>query len=148
MAIDASLDPLPVGKAEIRRAGRDIAILVFGTLLDTALTVGEELNATVVDMRFVKPLDRDLVFDLARRHELLVTVEENAIQGGAGSAVNECLIAAGLPPAQLSLGLPDRFIEQGERAELLTECGLDVAGLHRAIARLRPHRLVPKAESA
>jgi 1-deoxy-D-xylulose-5-phosphate synthase len=147
-AIDPELTTLPVGKAEIRRTGRDIAILVFGTLLDTALTVGEELNATVVNMRFVKPLDRDLLLELARTHELLVTVEENAVQGGAGSAVNECLTAASLPPAQLNLGLPDRFIEQGERAELLAECGLDVDGLRRAIVRRAPRRLVSRAESA
>jgi 1-deoxy-D-xylulose-5-phosphate synthase len=147
-AIDPELTTLPVGKAEIRRTGRDIAILVFGTLLDTALTVGEELNATVVNMRFVKPLDRDCVLELARTHELLVTVEENAVQGGAGSAVNECLAAASLAPAQLNLGLPDRFVEQGERAELLAECGLDVDGLRRAIVRRAPRRLVSRAESA
>ena len=148
VAIDPELTTLPVGKAEIRRTGRDIAILVFGTLLDTALTVGEELNATVVNMRFVKPLDRDCVLELARTHELLVTVEENAVQGGAGSAVNECLAAASLAPAQLNLGLPDRFVEQGERAELLAEVGLDVDGLRRAIVRLAPHRLVSRVESA
>ena len=148
VAIDPELSTLPVGKAEIRRTGRDIAILVFGTLLETALTVGEALNATVVNMRFVKPLDRDLILELARSHELLVTVEENAIQGGAGSAVNECLMAANLTVPCLNLGLPDRFIDQGERAELLAECGLDADGLRRAIVRLAPPRLASRADSA
>ena len=148
VAIAPELTPLPVGKAEIRRSGRDTAILVFGTLLETALTVGEALNATVVNMRFVKPLDRDLVLELARTHELLVTVEENAIQGGAGSAVNECLMAANLTVTCLNLGLPDRFIEQGERVELLAECGLDAEGLRRAIVRLAPPRLASRADSA
>ena len=148
VAIDPELSTLPIGKAEIRRSGRDIAILVFGTLLETALTVGEALNATVVNMRFVKPLDRDLILELARSHSLLVTVEENAIQGGAGSAVNECLMAANLTVPCLNLGLPDRFIEQGERAELLAECGLDADGLRRSILRLAPPRLASRADSA
>ena len=148
VAIDPELSTLPVGKAEIRRTGRDIAILVFGTLLDTALIVGEALNATVVNMRFVKPLDHDLIHEIARSHSLLVTVEENAIQGGAGSAVNECLMAANLTVPCLNLGLPDRFIEQGERAELLAECGLDADGLRRAIVRLAPPRLASRADSA
>ena len=148
VAIDSELTTLPVGKAEIRRTGRDIAILVFGTLLDTALIVGEALNATVVNMRFVKPLDHDLILELARSHSLLVTVEESAIQGSAGSAVNECLSAANQRVSCLNLGLPDRFIEQGERAELLAECGLDAEGLRRAIVRLTPPRLASRADSA
>jgi 1-deoxy-D-xylulose-5-phosphate synthase len=146
-AIDPELNTLAVGKAEMRRTGRGIAILAFGTLLDTALTVGDELNATVVNMRFVKPLDQDLVLELARTHELLVTVEENALPGGAGSAVLECLAAARLPAACLNLGLPDRFIEHGERNELLAECGLDADGMRRAILRVAPQRLAPRAET-
>jgi len=148
VAIDPALVALPVGKAEIRRSGRDTAILVFGTLLETALKVGEALNATVVNMRFVKPLDQDLLLEMARTHSLLVTVEENVVQGGAGSAVNECLNAANLAVACLNLGLPDRFIEQGERTELLAECGLDVEGMRRAIARLAAPRLASRADSA
>ena len=148
VAIDPAFTPLPVGKAEIRRNGRDIAILVFGTLLETALQVGETLNATVVNMRFVKPLDRDLILELARTHELLVTVEENVIQGGAGSSVQECLSAASLQVNCLHLGLPDRFVEQGERAELLAECGLDADGIRRAILRKAPPRLASRADSA
>jgi 1-deoxy-D-xylulose-5-phosphate synthase len=139
---------LPVGKAEIRRHGRDIAILVFGPLLDNALIVGEEMDATVVNMRFVKPLDQELLLELARTHALVVTVEENAIAGGAGSAVNECLVAAGLPAARLNLGIPDRFIEHADRTEQLAACELDVAGLRRAILRFSPRAVASRAESA
>jgi len=139
---------LPVGKAEIRRRGRDIAILAFGTLLDNALIVGEELDATVVNMRFVKPLDQELLLELARTHALLVTIEENAIAGGAGSAVNEFLVAAGLPVARLNLGIPDRFIEHADRGEQLAACELDVPGIRRAILRLSPRAVASRAESA
>jgi len=137
-----------IGKAEIRRHGRSIAILAFGTLLKHALVVGDELDATVVNMRFVKPLDQELVLELARSHELLVTVEENALSGGAGSAVSELLAAAGLQTKQLNLGLPDRFIEHGERSELLAECGLDSNGLRTAILRIAPRQVAPRVETA
>jgi len=139
---------LAVGKAEVRRQGHGIAILAFGPLLEQALVVGEELDATVVNMRFVKPLDVGQVLELARSHELLVTVEENALAGGAGSAVNECLAAAGLAPARLSLGIPDRFIEHGERREQLAECGLDADGIRRAILQLAPRAVASRAGSA
>jgi len=139
---------LAIGKAEIRRRGRGIAILAFGTLLKHALVVGEELDATVVNMRFVKPLDQELVLELARSHELLVTIEENALSGGAGSAVSELLAAAGLPTRQLSLGLPDRFIEHGDRAEILAECGLDASGMRTAILRIAPRQVAPRVETA
>jgi 1-deoxy-D-xylulose-5-phosphate synthase len=145
---ERSLKPLPLGKAEVRRRGRAIAILAFGPLLEPALAVGEQLDATVVNMRFVKPLDTELLDELARSHELLVTIEENVVAGGAGEAVNEYLTAAGLPPARLSLGIPDRFIEHGERAELLAECGLDAEGIRRAILRLAPRAVASRAESA
>jgi 1-deoxy-D-xylulose-5-phosphate synthase len=145
---ERSLKPLPVGKAEVRRRGRAVAILAFGPLLEPALAVGEQLDATVVNMRFVKPLDTELLDELARSHELLVTIEENAVAGGAGEAVNEHLTAAGLPPARLNLGIPDRFIEHGERAELLAECGLDAEGIRRAILRLAPRAVASRAESA
>jgi len=148
VAIDPALTTLPVGKAEVRRRGRRVAILAFGTMLEPALQAGEALDATVINMRFIKPLDAELVQELARSHELLVTIEENALAGGAGSAVNECLTAAGLPPARLNLGLPDRFIEHGERAELLAECGLDAEGLRRAILRLAPRPVASRVESA
>ncbi|HEX9627206.1 MAG TPA: 1-deoxy-D-xylulose-5-phosphate synthase [Acidiferrobacterales bacterium] len=148
VAVDDTLDTLPVGRAEVRRRGRHIALLAFGSLVATALKVGESLNATVVNMRFVKPLDEDLIRELARSHTTLVTLEENTVRGGAGSAVNEVLAAAGLPPARLNLGLPDRFIEHGERDELLAECGLDAASVKRAILQVAPLRLEKAAESA
>ncbi len=148
IALDASLTALPVGKGEIRRQGRGIALLVFGPLLDSALAVGEELGATVANMRFVKPLDSELILELARSHELLVTLEENAVAGGAGSAVNEVLATAGLPTARLQLGLPDRFIEHGDRTELLADCGLDRDGVRRAILRVARRPVATRAGSA
>ncbi|MCY7316743.1 MAG: 1-deoxy-D-xylulose-5-phosphate synthase [Rubrivivax sp.] len=117
------------------RTGGRIAILAFGTLLHPALAAAERLNATVADMRFAKPLDEVLVLDLARRHDALVTVEEGCIAGGAGSAVLECLAAAGVTVPALLLGLPDRFIEHGDPATLLAQCGLDAAGIESAIVK-------------
>ena len=102
-------------------------------MLTPALEAGGQLDATVANMRFVKPLDAELVLRLAREHELLVTVEENTVQGGAGSAVAECLQQLGIAVPLLHLGLPDRFIEQGEHAQLLADCGLDAKGLFASI---------------
>jgi len=128
---------LAVGKAEVRRRGGKVAILAFGTLLKPALEAGETLDATVVNMRFVKPLDAPLVEELARSHELLVTVEENVVAGGAGAAVAEALAARGLAPAMLHLGLPDQFIDHGDQFQLLASVGLDAAGILTAVrARL------------
>ena len=124
---------LPVGKGELRRSGSKVAILAFGTMLAPALAAGERLNASVANMRFVKPLDTELVLRLAREHELLVTVEENAVQGGAGGAVAECLQQHGVVVPLLHLGLPDSFIEQGEHGQMLAACGLDAAGLAASI---------------
>ncbi|TVR60930.1 MAG: 1-deoxy-D-xylulose-5-phosphate synthase [Candidatus Competibacteraceae bacterium] len=126
--------PLPVGKAEIRRHGRGLALLAFGGMVAVAEAVAERLDATVVNMRFVKPLDEALVARVAAGHHGLVTLEENAIAGGAGSAVNECLAARGIQIPIRNLGLPDYFVEQGERGELLAECGLDVEGVCRQLA--------------
>jgi len=131
--IEAGLEPLPIGKAIVRREGGRIAILAFGSLVTSALQVAERLDATLADMRFVKPLDTELVRALAEGHELLVTVEENALAGGAGSAVAEALAALGIVRPLLHLGLPDRFVEQGDPAELLRRCGLDADGIERAI---------------
>jgi 1-deoxy-D-xylulose-5-phosphate synthase len=130
---DKTLQGLPVGKGEVRRNGKGVALLAFGSMLAPALEAAESLDATVANMRFVKPLDEELVLRLAREHTLLVTVEENVIQGGAGSAVAECLAQHGVAVAMLHLGLPDTFIEQGEHAHLLAECGLDTAGLVRSV---------------
>ncbi|MCQ4288193.1 1-deoxy-D-xylulose-5-phosphate synthase [Pseudomonas stutzeri] len=135
--IEPSLEPLEIGKGVIRRQGSKVALLVFGVQLAEALQVGEALDATVVDMRFVKPLDEVLVRQLADSHELLVTVEENSVMGGAGSAVNEFLTREGLLQPILNLGLPDYYVEHAKPAEMLTECGLDAAGIEAAIrARL------------
>ena len=126
---------LPVGKGELRREGRRVAILAFGSMLAPSLAAGEQLDATVANMRFIKPLDAELVLRLAREHELLVTVEENAVQGGAGSAVAECLQQHGVAVPLLQLGLPDDFIEQGDHAQMLADCGLDAAGLVASIEK-------------
>ena len=131
---DTSLTSLPFGKGEIRRQGQRIAILVFGTLLYPALQAAEKLNATVVNMRWAKPLDLALLLSVAAGHEALVTVEEGAIMGGAGSTVGEALQAAGIVMPVLQLGLKDEFIEHGEPAYLLDLQGLSAAGIESAIA--------------
>ena len=137
----SSLEGLPYGRGELRREGRRIAILAFGTLLYPALAAAEQLDATVVNMRWAKPLDTELLLRVAQAHEALVTVEEGAILGGAGSAVCEALNAAGLAKPLLQLGLPDQFIEHGDPARLLASQGLDAAGIEAAICqRLDAHR--------
>jgi 1-deoxy-D-xylulose-5-phosphate synthase len=123
-AIPEDLSTVPWGRSELVREGSGIALLAFGTLLESALEVGEKLDATVVNMRFVKPLDVERLMALADRHQLLVTVEENVVKGGAGSAVNEALAEAGRLVRLLNLGLPDRFIEQGTQTQQLSEAGL------------------------
>ncbi len=137
VAVNAGLEPLEPGRGEIRREGRHIAILAFGSMLAPALEAAEALDATVANMRFVKPLDEALVLDLARRHTLLLSVEENAVQGGAGSAINECLVAHDCHTTIHNLGLPDRFQAHGSRDELLAQAGLNTAGIRRAIESLR-----------
>jgi 1-deoxy-D-xylulose-5-phosphate synthase len=132
-AVDTSLDTIPLGKGELRRNGKQVAILAFGTMVAPALKAGEELNATVANMRFVKPLDAALVLELAASHDLLVTVEEGCIMGGAGSAVAEALAAAGVVKPLLQLGLPDKFIDHGDAPQLLAQCGLDAAGIAASI---------------
>ena len=139
VAVDPSLQALPFGKAEIRRqttstsSNKRTAILAFGTLLQPALTVAEKLDCTVVNMRWAKPLDTVMLQQIASSHDLLVTIEEGCIMGGAGSAVNEALQAAGLTNPVLNLGLPDVFIEHGDHAQLLSLQGLDAAGIEASI---------------
>jgi 1-deoxy-D-xylulose-5-phosphate synthase len=128
------MSALPLGKAELRREGRRVAILAFGSMLRPALEAAAELDATVANMRFVKPLDLALLRQLAESHELLVTVEEHAAMGGAGSAVCEALAALGLERRVLLLGLPDRFIDHGDPAKLLASVGLDAEGIRKAVA--------------
>jgi len=141
--VPTSLDAMPWGKGEVRLqgtqtvAGQRVAILAFGTLLQPALKAGAALGATVANMRFIKPLDTELVAQLAKDHDLLVTVEEGCVQGGAGAAVAEALAAAGLSKSMMMLGLPDQFVEHGEPGKLLAMCGLDAAGIEQSIrARL------------
>ena len=143
LAIESSLTALPLGKAELCRQGRRIAFLSFGSLLDQALEAAEQLDASVINMRFIKPLDEILVLRIASAHELLITLEDNAVMGGAGSAVNEYLLAKRLPTQTINLGLPDRFIEHGTREQLLAECGLDCSGLMRAVANYYDDTVLP-----
>jgi len=130
---ETNLDSLPVGKGEIRRQGKDIALLAFGSLVTAAEAAGNELDATVANMRFIKPLDVELIVALAGNHSLLVTIEENAIIGGAGSEIERVLAERGLTVPVLRLGLPDRFIDHGEQGQLLAELGLDKDGIVRAV---------------
>jgi 1-deoxy-D-xylulose-5-phosphate synthase len=134
VVIQKQMTALPVGRAVIRREGRGgLAILNFGMLLPAALTAAEELDATVVDMRFIKPLDIDTLTRVALRARALVTLEENAVAGGAGSAANEALQAAGIALPMLHIGIPDRFIEHGSREDCLAAAGLDAATIHTRI---------------
>ncbi|PKO86582.1 MAG: 1-deoxy-D-xylulose-5-phosphate synthase, partial [Betaproteobacteria bacterium HGW-Betaproteobacteria-12] len=118
------LDTLPLGQGEIRRRGQDVALLAFGSLVGAAVAAGEELDATVANMRFVKPLDVELIVELSGNHSLLVSIEENAVIGGAGSEIERLLAERGLNVAVLRLGLPDRFVDHGEQGQLLAELGL------------------------
>jgi len=135
VAVETTLTEWPWGKGVVRRQGQRIAILAFGTLLHAALKAAEGLGATVADMRFVKPLDDDLVLELARTHDALVTVEEGCVMGGAGSAVLECLAATGVLVPVLQLGLPDQFVEHGDHGKLLALCGLDAVGIEQSILK-------------
>lgn len=130
---DDQMTLLPIGQSRTIRQGQGIALLVFGTLLHTTKQVAEQLNATLVDMRFVKPLDLPLLQQLAANHQTLVTIEDNAIAGGAGSAVNEAVAALRLPFTLLNLGLPDQFIRHGTQEQLYAELGLDTAGILQSI---------------
>src|SRR5690606_34241354 len=134
-AVQPDLDTIPVGTGEVRRQGRGIAILAFGTMVAPSLEAAEQLDATVANMRFVKPLDAALVRQLAQTHDALVTVEEGSVMGGAGSAVAEALAEAGIVKPILQLGLPDRFIDHGDAAVLLARCGLDAAGIAQSIRK-------------
>lgn len=132
-AIDPALTVLPLGKGEIKRRGHQVAILAFGSLLAPSIAAGELLDATVVNMRFIKPLDVELVLELAASHDALVTVEEGCIMGGAGAAVAEALAAAGCIKPLLNLGLPDKFIDHGDAGLLLAQCGLNAEGIAASI---------------
>lgn len=132
------MQALPIGRGEIRRRGEKIAFLAFGSMLTPCLEAAEELNATVANMRFIKPLDDDLVASLAASHDLLVTVEENTVMGGAGGAVTESLNSQRISVKVLQLGLPDIFIDQGDPAQMLVDCGLDRNGLIKSVRSILP----------
>jgi len=133
VAAGQTLEVLPIGKAEVRRRGSRLALLAFGALVTAAETVAAEFGFSVVNMRFIKPLDRALVLELAAQHDGFVTLEDNVVAGGAGSGVAELLHAEGIALPILQLGLPDQFQRHASREELLGEAGLDVPGIRGAI---------------
>jgi 1-deoxy-D-xylulose-5-phosphate synthase len=136
--VTADLQTLEIGKGEIKREGKEIAILAFGSMVHPALQAGLALDASVANMRFIKPLDVDLVRKLAQQHKALVCVEEGCTMGGAGSAVAEALAAEGISVPLLILGLPDKFIDHGDHALLLSQCGLDAKGIENSIRQRFP----------
>lgn len=148
VAVQATLDTLPIGKAELRRPGGGIALLAFGATVPAADQVGAEFGLTVVNMRFVKPLDRELILELAKRHEGFVTVEDNVVAGGAGSGVAELLAAENIQLPVLHIGLPDAFQHHASREQLLAEAGLDAAGIRAAVLQRWPDLADPKPRSA
>jgi 1-deoxy-D-xylulose-5-phosphate synthase len=135
--IETVMRALPLGKAELRRRGRGVALLAFGAMVPAAQQAAEELDATVVNMRFVKPIDEDMILAMAESHGALVTLEDNAVMGGAGSAVGECLAARRVQVPLLNLGIPDHFIEHGSREECLAAAGLDAASIVEAVRAWR-----------
>ena len=136
--VQKNMQALPIGRGEIRRQGEKIALLAFGSMLTPCLSAAEELNATVANMRFIKPLDDDLVASLAASHDVLVTVEENTVLGGTGSAVTESLNSQRINVRVLQLGLPDVFIDQGDHAQMLADCGLDKDGIIKSVRAILP----------
>ncbi|MCK9261488.1 MAG: 1-deoxy-D-xylulose-5-phosphate synthase [Azoarcus sp.] len=138
LAPETAMTALPIGKAETKRQGKRIALLAFGSMVNTAVAVGDVLDATVVNMRFIKPLDDALIVDLASKHDLLVTIEENTVIGGAGSEVARIIEALAERPRMLRLGLPDHFIDHGEQGQLLASVGLDKDGILASIAKAYP----------
>ncbi|OGB20488.1 MAG: 1-deoxy-D-xylulose-5-phosphate synthase [Burkholderiales bacterium RIFCSPLOWO2_02_FULL_57_36] len=134
-AIEKELTAIPLGTGEIKRTGKGIAILAFGTMVAPSVIAAQDLNATVANMRFVKPLDIELLKQLASTHDALVTVEEGAVMGGAGAAIAEALADAGIVKPLLHLGLPDKFIDHGDAAQLLAECGLNASGIAASIRK-------------
>ena len=148
VAEKTAMTQLPIGQAQVRRQGHCIALLTFGTMLEPALQAATELDATVVNMRSVKPLDQDTILAMADRHDLIVTLEENAVRGGAGTGVAEVLSDHGQAIPLLILGLPDQHIGQGEPAEVLARCGLDAAGIINSIRNGLPPELARTLESA
>jgi len=147
--VETDMTALPVGQAQLRRQGRSgLALLAFGAMVAPAEALAAELDATVVNMRFVKPLDSACVLDIARRHRAIVTIEDNAVAGGAGDAVLQCLQEHSVTIPSLALGIPDRFIEHGSRQENLADAGLDLASLRTAVHRFWARQGLPRAVPA
>ena len=144
----AVMRPIPIGQAQIRREGQGVALLAFGTMLGAALEAAETLDATVVNMRSVKPVDTNLILDMAKAHELLVTIEENTVLGGAGAGVSEVLSEAGCETPMTILGLPDQHVDQGDPALVLANSGLDALGICAAVQHRRPLQSVTSRSSA
>ncbi len=140
--IQQAMSALPLGKGRLIKEGNGVAVLSFGSVLGACRSVADRLSATLADMRFIKPIDQELILELADRHDLLVTVEENTVQGGAGSAVNEVLARHGIVIPVLNLGIPDYFVEHGKPVEMIAESGLDAEGIERSIRE----RLLQQAE--
>jgi len=147
VTVQPTLDSLPIGKAEVRRRGSRIALLAFGATVPAAQSIGEELGLTVVNMRFIKPLDRSLLIELAKTHQGIVTIEDNVVMGGAGSGVAELLHAESIQLPILHLGLPDEFQHHASREDLLAEAGLDVAGIGNALLMRWPELTMPPSET-
>src|SRR5690606_28391017 len=135
VTVRKDLTAIPIGRGEIRRSGRRIAILAFGTVLADCLGAADAMDATVANMRIVKPIDIHLLAELARGHDAFVTVEEHVVGGGAGAAVSEALASAGIVRPILHIGLPDRFVDHGDQRALLVDLGLDAAGIEASIRR-------------
>ncbi len=145
--VEPSMKTLPIGKAKLRRKGHSLALLAFGSPVHAALEAAKSLNATVVDMRFVKPLDEEMILSMAESHNLLVTLEENTVVGGAGSSVRECLSSYGVQVSVLTLGLPDRFLNHGSREQLLEEAKLDSLGIIHSVRTLLNRRDCEKSNT-
>jgi 1-deoxy-D-xylulose-5-phosphate synthase len=128
-AVETDMQVLPIGKADVLKRGSGVAILAFGSSLEPSTEVASRIGASLVNMRFVKPLDADVIIEMAQKHSLLVTVEENAVTGGAGSGINELLAAAGITVNILNIGIPDRYIDHGSRGDCLAMAGLDTEGI-------------------
>ncbi|OGT34402.1 MAG: 1-deoxy-D-xylulose-5-phosphate synthase [Gammaproteobacteria bacterium RIFCSPHIGHO2_02_FULL_39_13] len=139
VVVEKKLTSIPIGKSVVMRDGKKIALLAFGSMVTPAIEAAEKLNATVVNMRFIKPLDENIILSMAATHDLLVTIEENAVMGGAGSAVMECLAKHQQFPAVLQLGLPDTFIDHGDHKAMLASCGLNAHGIMQSIQQVHEH---------
>ena len=145
--VEQQMTEIPIGSAETRRKGKEVAILAFGSMVAPALAAGDALDATVINMRFVKPLDEPLLEKLALMHSLFITVEENVVEGGAGAAVNEFANGANLDIRIINLGLPDRHLDHGNHANMLSQCGLDAAGIRGATHAAMNPTITPISET-